>query len=184
MSNDPLVGLRWALKRSFLDYIARAPGGAGSLSDGAVATELKEIVFGPDLRDPPEATEGIFLAFRGTVTFTGHFGMLFVRISNPWVTIQEERGEITILDPLQEEGAARLRLSLLTVTGSRMVSNTGPRRKYGLRPKPARCSTMCIRPPNPSSHWRSLFRPLPRISIAPARREPDCSCGDVNGIRQ
>jgi hypothetical protein len=117
MSNDPLVGLRWALKRSFLDYIARAPGGAGSLSDGAVATELKEIVFGPDLRDPPEATEGIFLAFRGTVTFTGHFGMLFVRISNPWVTIQEARGEITILDPLQEEGAARLRLATFIVDG-------------------------------------------------------------------
>jgi hypothetical protein len=116
MSNDPLVGLRWALKRSFLDYIARAPGGKGSLSDGAITTELKEIVFGPDLRNPPEAAqEGIFLAFRGTVTFTGHFGMLFVRISNPWITIQEGRGELTILDPFQEEVDTRLRLATFTI---------------------------------------------------------------------
>lgn len=118
MSIDPLVGLRWALKRSFLDYIARTPGGRGSLSDGAVATELKEIVFGPDLGDrAASAQEGVFHAFRGTVTFTGHFGMLFVRISNPWVTIKAEQGELTIVDPFEQGGDARLRLATFIVDG-------------------------------------------------------------------
>jgi hypothetical protein len=118
MSNDPLVGLRWALKRSFLDYIARAPGGRASLRDGAVATELKEIVFGPELRArPASAQEAVFHAFRGTVTFTAHFGMLFVRISNPWVTIQEGQGELTIVDPIEKGGDARLRLATFIVDG-------------------------------------------------------------------
>jgi len=118
MSLPPLIGLRWALKRSFLDYIARAPGGRGTLSDGAVATEHKEIVFGPDLAgSPAPAQEGAFHAFRGTVTFSGHFGMLFVRISNPWVTIQEEHGDLTILDPFQKESDARLRLATFIVDG-------------------------------------------------------------------
>jgi len=118
MNLPPLVGLRWALKRSFLDYIARAPGGRGSLSDGATATELKEIVFEPDLRNPPApARGGTFRAFRGTVTFSGHFGMLLVRIANPWITIQEEHGELTVLDPFQREGDARLRLATFDIDG-------------------------------------------------------------------
>jgi len=114
----PVVGLRWALKRSFLDYIARAPGGRGSLSDGATATELREIVFEPDRWDPPaRAQEGTFYAFRGAATFSGHFGMLFVRIADPWVTIREQHGDLTILDPFQREGGARLRLATFDVNG-------------------------------------------------------------------
>ena len=118
MNLPPLVGLRWALKRSFLDYIARAPGGRGSLSDGATATGLREIVFEPDLQNPPApAREGTFRAFRGAATFSGHFGMLFVRIANPWVTIQEQHGELTILDPFKREGGARLRLASFSIDG-------------------------------------------------------------------
>jgi len=118
MNSLPLVGLRWALKRSFLDYIARAPGGRGSLGDGATATELNEIVFKPDQRDlPAPAQDGTFRAFCGTVTFSGHFGMLLVRIANPWITIQEEHGELTVLDPFQREGDARLRLASFDIEG-------------------------------------------------------------------
>lgn len=117
--NPPLLpGLRWALKRSFLEYIGHAPGGRGSLSDGATATELKEILFQPDLAHAPAATqEVIFRAFRGTVVFSAHFGMLSVRISNPRVTITEKQGELTILDPFRQEGDARLLLVTFTIEG-------------------------------------------------------------------
>lgn len=117
MNPSPLVGLRWALKRSFLDYVERAPGGRGALSDGAVATEAREVVFRPDPGAlAPPVQEGALLAFSGAVTFTGHFGMLFVRIANPWVTIQRERGELTILDPFQREGDARLGLATFEIS--------------------------------------------------------------------
>lgn len=110
------VGLRWALKRSFLEYIARAPGGRGSLGDGAIATDLNEIVFEPDLVEPPELAQGeTFRAFRGTATFSGHFGMLLVRIASPWVTIHENSGELTVLDPFQRQGDARLRLATFDI---------------------------------------------------------------------
>lgn len=110
------IGLCWALKRSFLEYIARAPGGRGSLGDGATATDLNEIVFEPDLLDPPAPAKGdTFRAFRGTATFSAHFGMLLVRIASPWVTIHERRGELTVLDPFQRQGDARLRLATFDI---------------------------------------------------------------------
>lgn len=116
MNPVPLVGLRWAIKRSFLDYIARVPGGTGSLSEGAVATELKEVVF------PPEAVPthvpgqaGTTLAFRGTITFRAYSGALYVRIGNPRVAIRLGHGELTVLDPFQPEGNARLRLATFDI---------------------------------------------------------------------
>jgi hypothetical protein len=103
--------MRWAIKRSFIDYIARSPGGKCSLSGGAVASELKEVVFAPDLcSGPTVAPGGTAYAFRGSVVFTAHFGVLFVKIANPCVTIQDGRGELTVVDPFQSEGDARLRL--------------------------------------------------------------------------
>lgn len=116
MKPAPLLGLRWALKRSFLDYIARSPGGSGSLSDGAVAIESRKVVFAPDPRHLPAAgQEGTFYAFRGAVTFRAHFGVLLVQIANPWVTIRDGQGELTVLDPFQREGTARLRIAAFDI---------------------------------------------------------------------
>jgi hypothetical protein len=110
MAPTPLLGLRWAIKRSFLEYIARAPGGRGSLTDGAVATGNKEIVFAP--APPPALSEtDVALAFRGTATFSAHSGALLVPIADPWAIIRETEGEITIVDPFQREGTARLKLA-------------------------------------------------------------------------
>lgn len=115
-SGAPLIGLRWALKRSFLDYIARAPGGRGVLSDGAGATADREILFKHDARQiSSPLQEGVFHAFRGAVTFSGHAGMLFVRISSPWIIIREKQGQLTTLDPFQRRGGTRLRLAVFDV---------------------------------------------------------------------
>jgi len=114
MTPTPLLGLRWAIKRSFLDYIAQAPGGRGSLTDGAVATGDKEIVFGP--ATPPGPVErGRLLTFRGIATFSAHHGALLVSIANPWAIIRETEGEITIVDPFQRQGTARLKLASFDV---------------------------------------------------------------------
>lgn len=111
-----LVGLRWAIKGSFLDYIARAPGGTGALSDGALATETRQVVFGPDGEQRLTADhDGRSLAFRGTVTFKAYSGVLFVRISNPAVTINDGIGELTVVDPFNGEGEQRLRLATFEI---------------------------------------------------------------------
>jgi len=113
VSASPQLGLSWALKHSFLQYISRAPGGRGSLTDGATATELDEIVFEPDPRAHAARPDAdTFRAFRGIVMFSAHHGMLLVRIADPWVTIDDGRGELTVLDPYQREGDARLRLAV------------------------------------------------------------------------
>ena len=112
MTATPLLGLRWAIKRSFLDYIARSPGGGGTLSDGAVATGSREVVFAPDPRRPPVfGAEGAVHAFQGAVTFTAHFGSLLVKIANPWVTIRGGQGELTVLDPFRLGHSVRLRVA-------------------------------------------------------------------------
>lgn len=116
VNSSPLLGLRWAIKRSFLDYIARAPGGRGSLTDGAVATDGREIVFCPYAPSSPAPTgTGRLLTFRGAATFSAHSGALLVPISNPWATIWETGGEITIVDPFHSEGTARLKLASFDV---------------------------------------------------------------------
>lgn len=112
MSFTPLLGLRWAIKRSFLDYIAHAPGGGASLTQGAVATEEREIVFGPVENDSTVSEEWErLLAFGGTATFTAHSGALLVPIANPWVAIRNSTGTITISDPFQRDVTARLNLA-------------------------------------------------------------------------
>jgi len=116
MLDRPLLGLRWALKRSFLDYIARSPGGGGTLGDGAVALESREVVFAPDPRYPPDTgPDGAVHAFRGAVTFRAHFGALLVRIADPWVTIRDLQGELTVLDSSGRDPVARVRLATFVV---------------------------------------------------------------------
>ncbi|HUA49862.1 MAG TPA: HtaA domain-containing protein [Solirubrobacteraceae bacterium] len=123
MSTPPSIGLRWTLKRSFLEYVARAPDGKATVSAGATATSLNEILFEPDPRDhrTPSNAE-TFYAFRGAITFSAHFGMLMVRIADPWVTIEENLGEVTVLDPYEDPGAnARLRLATFEIADHRIT---------------------------------------------------------------
>jgi len=112
----PLVGLRWAIKRSFLDYIARAPGGSGSLSDGALATEGRQVVFGPGRGlFPVPDSDYRSLAFRGTVTFRAYSGALFVRIANPSVVIRGGAGDLAVDNPFDAGSTARLRLATFDI---------------------------------------------------------------------
>jgi len=112
----PLLGLRWAIKRSFLDYIERSPGGRGSLADGAVATADREIVFAPDARSSASTPDnGRTLAFRGTATFIAYSGALLVPIANPEVRLEGTKGELTVVDPFHPGSTARLRFASFAI---------------------------------------------------------------------
>jgi hypothetical protein len=120
MTPAPLLGLRWAIKRSFLDYIARAPGGRGALTDGAVATPDREIIFSPEAID--RTPTGKILSFRGTATFSAHSGALLVPIKNPRAELHGDTGVLTVADPFDREGKKRLNLALFEI-GDHLVAD-------------------------------------------------------------
>lgn len=106
----PPHSLRWAIKNSFVGYVTRMPDGRAYISDGAAVTELNEIVF------PLEKHGDGSFEFGGTVTFTGHFGMLWVQIKQPRITVGENEAELTVADPESKDGG-RLPLATLGLTG-------------------------------------------------------------------
>ncbi|MFJ3667381.1 HtaA domain-containing protein [Streptomyces sp. NPDC090106] len=112
-------GLRWGLKKSFLDYVRRMPDGRGSVSDGAVPVGTGDLFYEHDA----ERSDAGVWAFRGDVRFSGHFGMLFVRVAHPWLRIDGTNVELSIEDPQAREDAPRI--PLVTGTLRRLGSQDG-----------------------------------------------------------
>lgn len=105
-------GLRWGIKRSFIDYVRRMPDGKGSVGDGAVPIGTGDLFYEHDeaasRRDPAAPTQ--IWAFRGDVRFSGHFGMLFVRVAHPRLEVTGTEAVLSIEDPQGREGAPRVPL--------------------------------------------------------------------------
>lgn len=105
-------GLRWGIKRSFIDYVRRMADGKGTVGNGAVPVGTGDLFYEYDeaasLRDPAAPSQ--VWAFRGDVRFSGHFGMLFVRIAHPRLEISGTEAVLTIEDPQDREGAPRIPL--------------------------------------------------------------------------
>jgi Htaa len=106
-------GLRWAVKRSFLEYIGSLPDGRVVFSQetDAVDDELLFAPIHPDQMPKSKGDETRILAFTGQVRFVGHHGMLFVRIANPHLAITANEGVLTVEDPASE---SRGRIPLVT----------------------------------------------------------------------
>jgi hypothetical protein len=84
--------MRWAVKRQFLRYIARMPDGRCSVTDGATVAG-DEFLFESDASS---ATEPGVLKYRGDVRFSGHHGLLFLRIADPWLETRDGAVTLTI----------------------------------------------------------------------------------------
>lgn len=116
MSQNRLLGLHWGIKGSFMDYIAAMPDSRATAIDGATPTSSDVLVFEPAIPTPPKPEDAdLVLGFRGDVRFSGHAGLLFVRIADPWITVRRGRGVLTILDPYQPDTTPRLPLAHLTL---------------------------------------------------------------------
>ncbi|SFU01275.1 Htaa protein [Geodermatophilus amargosae] len=125
-STRPEFGLRWGIKGSFLEYVQRMPDGKGWLGDGAVAVGTNEILFPPERtgwRPSPDGVPDRFWAFRGDVRFSGHHGMLFVRLAFPVLTLRGEHAELTVT-PLEDTESAE-RLTLVTLSLAQQPSLEG-----------------------------------------------------------
>jgi hypothetical protein len=99
MRNTSPIGLSWTIKRSFVGYVARMSDGRCSVTDGADVSgppTAPRFHFGFDSQERRKS--GTRLAFRGDVRFSGHHGLLFVRIADPVVELRGSRGSLAVLD--------------------------------------------------------------------------------------
>lgn len=116
MSQKRLIGLHWGVKGSFMDYIAAMSDSRATAVDGATPTSSNVLVFEPAIQPPPKPEDAdLLLSFRGDVRFSGHGGLLFVRIADPWIAVHRGRGVLTVLDPHQPDEKPRLPLARLTL---------------------------------------------------------------------
>ena len=90
------VGLSWTVRTSFLQYIASMPDGRGVLARGAVETAGHGITFPPASAHFDETSGDGAIRFGGEVTFSGHFGMLNMRIADPWIDTADGSGTLFV----------------------------------------------------------------------------------------
>ncbi|GAB3596051.1 HtaA domain-containing protein [Microbacterium tumbae] len=87
--------LVWGVKESLLSYVRRMPDGAITADDGAR-------IDGNAVSFPGDG-----LRFSGSVTLTGHGGMMHVVLSAPQLVREEETWSLSIEDPDAPEGRLR-----------------------------------------------------------------------------
>jgi hypothetical protein len=106
-------GLRWAIKRSFVQYVRGMPDGRGWVGNGALPIGTDEMFFSLDRDNSAPVGAGPasqVWAFAGDVRFTGHFGLLFVRIARPWLHVDGQTATMTVDDPHGDPAAPRVPL--------------------------------------------------------------------------
>lgn len=89
------LGFAWALKRSFVEYVAGMRDGRMSLEGDAALTSTREFYF-PYLSSVGTPGGNLVVRFNGGIVFTAHHGLLSVAIRNPSVRVEGTRGTITI----------------------------------------------------------------------------------------
>ncbi|MCH1882474.1 HtaA domain-containing protein [Agrococcus sp. ARC_14] len=108
MSAGALV---WGIKASLLGYVRGMSDGVVEAAGGAEATE-------GGFRFPAIGAG----AFRGSVTLTGHHGMMRVVVADPAIVETEEGWAVEIADP--DDRAVRLRFATIAAFDGRQASGT------------------------------------------------------------
>lgn len=111
MSTTAGRSLRWGIKTSLLRYVRDMPDGRVEAANGAAAVE-GGFVFG--------SAGG--LAFRGTVTLTGHHGMMRVVIADPAFVQTASGWSLEIADP--DEPGTRLRFATINAFDAERATGT------------------------------------------------------------
>lgn len=94
-----MSALLWGIKASLLGYVRGMPDGAVTLAGGAEEAE-------GGFRFPGGAG-----AFRGSVTLTGHGGMMRVVVADPAIVETDDGWALEIADP--DDATARLRFATI-----------------------------------------------------------------------
>lgn len=94
------LALSWAIKHSLISYVSAMSDGTVEASGGALRDD-NGFVF-PSDPHPGETATAVALRFSGTVTCSGHEGLLRVIIADPWLepgTSSDATWLLTIADP-------------------------------------------------------------------------------------
>ncbi|GAA3886238.1 hypothetical protein GCM10022381_30480 [Leifsonia kafniensis] len=83
------VGMAWRIKASFVKYIAGMNDGAVRILPGSSVTPNGEYYFTLEHYDFDSETLTGVVKFRGGVEFSGHFGMLNLSLTDPWISFRE-----------------------------------------------------------------------------------------------
>lgn len=101
------TGLMWGVYGSFRDYIGKLSDGRMQVAGGAELTATGEVFFPVDQTAPRDSE----LRCVGSVSFTGHRGMLVVQLAEPWLQLSEAHAVLSVIDPFEPTA----RMSLVTV---------------------------------------------------------------------
>lgn len=109
-AQDVVIGpggkLTWAILRRFTDYVLAMEGGQVWIEGGV--TEVERGLFAYPLTKVHREERRLSYAFRGTVRFVGHSGLLDLPFSDPILTFEGSTCILTIVDP---DGGPRLVLA-------------------------------------------------------------------------
>lgn len=117
-----MSALRWGVKASFLGYIHAMSDGRVIAEEGARLVDDGAEFPCPDPSDP--------LHFRGVLRFTGHGGVLDLRIADPAVQQRNSGWVLSIQDPY--DPAVRIDLATVTTFGPGVHSGTSTLEGTGL----------------------------------------------------
>lgn len=112
---DPATAerLRWAIRSSFVDYIAALEDGVieGARDETGAFVFAAEGIPAPAGEQSTGAAEGS-ARFGGTVSLRGHAGALSLTIADPWVSVEHGRGALSV------RVADGRRIELVTLAGA------------------------------------------------------------------
>lgn len=118
------TGLVWAVKDSFLAYLGRMPDLQSSVTDGAIMTSTGAYFFPTRSTENYDATTGRgVIEFAGDVRFSGHHGMMFVRLAQPRIEFGADGTTLSVSDSSGPDG----RLPLLDVRAAGWSTHFGAR---------------------------------------------------------
>lgn len=112
-----MSGLRWGIKASLLAYVRRMLDGAVAFAGGAEADGGDDGEGG--IRWAPGDAP---LAFRGSVTLTGHGGLLRLTIADPSLVEADGGWALEVADP--DDPALRLRFATIAAFDGERASGT------------------------------------------------------------
>lgn len=124
------ANLRWTLRRSFVDYIARVPDGRMSVTDGA---DVDGVDFIFEHYETSGDEHSGTIRYRGDVRFAGHGNMLTVCIIDPVINYEDDRATVSIQLP---ESAQRSPERINLGVGSLEKLGGGQYKMYALQLTP------------------------------------------------
>ena len=118
-------GLSWGIKRSFVNYVSGLDDGEFVGTSGATIDD-EHVAYFPQVAtsDFDARTVTGSIAFEGSVSISGHFGMMSLMLVAPRIELNGDVAELTIADP-DRNPSSGARVALVTLALPTAVEDGG-----------------------------------------------------------